>query len=144
MVIRILLLVLVLLASSPAATVPLEVRNGDLLVRWTIGSDPVLVLVDTGSTHSILSQRLAKRLGIEGRRQAGRVTGHFGGAEGVVVYAGAVEAEGFATTWRSWLIMDLQPLQKADQPPIEAVIGMDCLRGSSAVIDLGALTLTSP
>ena len=55
-------------AAEPVASVPLQQKDGNLLVEVTVNDQPAVFILDTGGVTTVLSTRLVERLNLATRR----------------------------------------------------------------------------
>jgi hypothetical protein len=141
-------LALVVLARAPAADrpvqVPFEYAKGvnSILVHARVNDKPALLILDTGSAHTVLRPEL---LGLpRGELQALRRSSSGAGFSGDAI-GQEVSLELGGRRWPKWrvAVMDLSEILSAYPGRIDGVLGLDFFQQFRvAVVDLTGKTIT--
>jgi hypothetical protein len=141
-------LALVLLARAPAADRPVQVRFeyakgvNSILVHARVNDKPAILILDTGSAHTVLRPEL---LGLpRGELQALRRSSSGAGFSGDAI-GQEVSLELGGRTWPKWqvAVMDLSEILSAYPGRIDGVLGLDFVQQFRvAVVDLTGKTIT--
>jgi predicted aspartyl protease len=120
--------------DTPAAQINMEVKKGFIIVvRGSIGTLKNLVfVVDTGTSRTLVNDRIAKKLHLEGTPYTVMVFDHDADAKLVELPSlqlGPIYAESLKV-----VVMDLSDVARRFGIRADAVIGMDVLRRSSFTI----------
>jgi len=124
-----------------AAGEPFRLVGGYLVVvQGSIGGLPALnFVIDTGTSRTVIHQDIAGTLGLAPTGEEMLVFGERAAAETVVVPSLAVGPLRMAGL--PVLVADLQPLEGRFGVRLDAVVGMDVLRGGCFTIDYAAWTM---
>ena len=140
--------------APPAAAAPLRAKeDGSVVVTLqpyvgrlvtllaTLGQDRLILLLDTGGGQTIISPRVAARVGCKpgGRRVAFRMTG-----ERVVFEqcdAAVIEVGGRRTSQSGVAVWDLASVLPRGIPPVDGVLALDALADQPFTLNLAARTL---
>jgi hypothetical protein len=104
------------------------------LVTIDDGSNMVM-LIDTGATHSMISKRFAELKKFKAKEVNGSITSYHGKTESVMTFTGNVGINGLPQLHNRWLVVDLDAI-KVERKEIIGVIGMDLLESCGAKIDI--------
>jgi hypothetical protein len=100
------------------------------------------VLIDTGSSNSILSKSNAALWKLTVTEKSGTISSFHGNSAGYGLYHGKMPCTGIAANWTNWMVIDLKNISKEND--IVAIIGIDFLRANKAVIDLNLMQIRIP
>jgi predicted aspartyl protease len=128
-------------ASAPAVVLPFAPARGNLVaVRGAIGHvDTLQFLVDTGTSRTVIDARIARELHLRGDPDVLSAFGQTLSAERVVLPGmrlGSIRAKD-----PSVLAADLSATASLVGLPLDAIVGVDVLRGHCVVVDYRARQL---
>lgn len=120
-----------------------DAQSGQIVVGCLVAGKPARLILDTGATHTVVSERFA-RAHLEGvpRLDMSRikVVGNASGVPEILhteVVAGGVKFQGVAV-----LVLDLAGVNELLREPVDGVLGMDVLRYLSFVLDFSRKVFT--
>jgi Aspartyl protease len=115
--------------------IPFKLAQGfAIVVRGGVGSvNNLNLLVDTGAVPSVLSQRVASRIGIMG--VPGSIALLHSDVEAVYVTVDEVHFGPIRAARLPMVVVDLSPFERLLGTRIDAVIGLDVFAGQSFAID---------
>jgi predicted aspartyl protease len=122
-------------AAKPAAELPFKLLSGNLIVvKGRVGPfDPVNILLDTGTSPTIISKAVAERLGLKGAPGLLLTLNGMVSTQSVVL--SHVQIGTLAANSVEAVIEDLGFLKEKVGVPIEAVVGFDLLGANNLTID---------
>jgi hypothetical protein len=133
-------------ASVPAEGADLALRRlapGGLLMLEAVADGQALrLLVDTGSSHSVLTPAFARRAGLarDARPLAPDGDSNLGGEEIPLARVREVRAGPLTWSGSDWLVLDLAALH----PELDGVLGMTHLGAAAFALDLARARLRFP
>jgi len=129
----------VMFADSALIKIPFSLhRDHFIVVQGTIGDQQNLnFIIDTGATHTMISKKLAKSLGLQGEKKIVVAVGQKVKVEEVVLPNVQIGRSRFeSVTARIGSLSFVQGLQ------VDALIGLTLLKRTNLAIDYSKMTLT--
>jgi predicted aspartyl protease len=127
--------------GAAGRALPFETPRGHLIaVRGAIGPLGALLLVDTGTSRTVVDRRIAQQLGLRGTADVIEVFGRRVEAQRVAIpplTLGPIQAAGLSV-----LSADLSGMGQRLGGQPDAIVGLDVLRGNCLVIDYRTRTLS--
>jgi predicted aspartyl protease len=122
-------------ASEPPSAISFKLYDGfAIVVRGGIGNQSNLnILVDTGAVPSVIHQRVAQKLNLQGRREVISVVGQNHSMERVMIPNIRLGAAEFPAV--SAVVLDLAPIEKRLGLRLDAIVGLDVLGSRDFSID---------
>jgi hypothetical protein len=135
---RTIVLCLIIISLS-ALEYPLQIIEGNLI--YIDGKSQTAMLIDTGATHSMISEKYASQNSLKIENKKGSITSFHGKTDSIRLFKGDVGIEGIAKLNRNWLVVDLGSIQ-IKNTTVVGVIGMDFLEKMDAKIDIKSKTIS--